>query len=322
MRGSSQNGGQVRLDISAGKSSKRHAHEGKSVDYTLDDLIHPSPVSEKTLESTWEQKPSQVPDVVIWSGVGIASLLALGIFFWLRSDTPSRQQVPIVEIPADPEPASNLHAALMQPVSEYLSADTIEKKRAYVRNPEQTLQRMEHHYAVHPLIPQTCESFIKIQPFFYKQRQLWHVTAKTGRNSAVALMLEQMADGKFLVDWESHVDYQPMPWKQYLEEKPNKEMAFRVMVQDSTHYAYEFSSETQWAAYELTQSHSEETAYGYVLRDSDAHKALTEGLSQGPKRMILRLQASKGFAALRAFVIKDLISDSIYRIEPPSSLDD
>jgi hypothetical protein len=75
-------------------------------------------------------------------------------------------------------------------------------------------------------------------------------------------------------------------------------------------------------AYELTQSHSEETAYGYVLRDSDAHKALTEGLSQGPKRMILRLQASKGFAALRAFVIKDLISDSIYRIEPPSSLDD
>ncbi|MFM2170554.1 MAG: hypothetical protein RI957_783 [Verrucomicrobiota bacterium] len=322
MRDSNQNGGQVRLDISAGKSSKRHAHEGKSVDYTLDDLIHPSPVAEKNLESTWEQKRSSVPDIVIWFSVVAASLLLLGVFFWLRSDKSSNSAIPIAESPAGAQEMTNIHDSLLASVREYLSADTIEKKLPHVRNPGPTKQRMEQYHADHPLIAQTCESFIKIQPFFYKQRQLWHVTAKTGRNSAVALMLEQMADGKFLVDWESHVDYQPMPWKQYLEEKPNKEMTFRVTVQDSTHYAYEFSSETQWAAYELTQSHSEETAYGYVLRDSDAHKALTEALSQGPKRMILRLQASKGFAAQRAFVIKDLISDSIYRIEPPSSLDD
>ena len=38
--------------------------------------------------------------------------------------------------------------------------------------------------------------------------------------------------------------------------------------------------------------------------------------------MILSLQTSKEFAARKAVVIKEIVSDSIYRIEPPSTLND
>lgn len=288
----------------------------------IDVLIDRPHMASRDMESAWTQKQSSIPDSVIWLSVVVAIMIALGIFLYLQSGKPSQDQMQSPLITMDEQNDRRIHAIMLQTVHDYLQSDRVETKVLWVRNPEQTRKRMEKYYAVQPFTPQKCVSLERVKPFFYQERQLWHVVAKIDRTTAVALMLEEVEDGRFLVDWESHVDYQPMPWEEFILEQPHEAMSFRVTAESSTYYAHEFSDESKWVSYQLRQKDSEHMVHAYAARDTAVHAMMDKAVSGGPRRMILRLQTSKEFAAKKAMVIKEVVSDSIYRIEPPTSLTD
>lgn len=301
---------------------RHRAYEGKSIELGIDVLLNQPQMEQKDLESSWSQKSSRIPDRAIWLGAVIVVMIAVLIFLNLQSNKPSENQLQASAESMIENNDARIHATLWQTVSNYLQSDRIESMLPLIRNAEPTRKRLEKYYASQPFSPQQCLSLEKVKPFFYKERQLWHVVAKIDQKTAVALMLEEIPDGRYLVDWESHVDYQPMPWEQYILEQPHETMAFRVTAESSNFYAHEFSDESRWVSYQLRQKNSEHMVHGYAPRDSELHKQMDKAVSEGPRRIILRLQTSKEFAARRGVVIKGMVSDSIYRIEPPTSLSD
>ena len=159
-------------------------------------------------------------------------------------------------------------------------------------------------------------------PLTLSGRPFWQVLAVIDATHGEAILLEQISDTEVRVDWESHVDYQPMPWQDYARNPSAKAMAFRVMVEESPRYVGEFMDERRWASFRLSNPDTEEILYGYVLRDSALHGRIQNALARSSRRMILRLQGSSEIKARQSVVIHELISEDTYRIDAPTSLTD
>lgn len=304
------------------RAPKRQTNKGKSVDYTIDALLKRPVGKEKNQEPEWGDKRTPLSDGWMWLGVlGISAVVLIAYFSMGSAKQESTENI-TTAAPTNEEVGKKIFTTIQQTLQGYFNADTLEKKIAFVRNPSATKPRMEKFYSSHPLLPRECLSVVRMKPFFYGDKQLWHVVAQLKDRSGVAVMVEQVGDDQFLVDWESHVDYQPMKWDDFLTQKPDDAMSFRVTVEDSPYYLHEFSDEKQWASFKLSQNDSDLMVHGYVPRDSEAHKKILAALSNGPKRIILRVKASREIVAKDSLVIQDMISDSIYRIHPPQSLND
>lgn len=207
-------------------------------------------------------------------------------------------------------------------VRSYLSATSVEEKLRYVRHAPGIRQRMEKYYESHPLEPMTCDIVTKYQPFTLSDRPFWGVRAVIRKDLAFTILLEQVAATTVLVDWESHVCYQPMAWEQYIKDKPTKPIAFRLNIKKTSYYFGEFVDERRWASYQLSMPYDSEILYGYVLRDSEAHKEIQRTLENKSSRIILRLQASAMLTATKSVVIESFVSGNHIRMDPPTSLFD
>lgn len=305
------------------EENKRRHFEGKSIDYTIDDLMHKKTETGDTSEKGWGKKEGKIP-------VGFVVLFAcflLGAVAVIYRFIDKEQKMITEQVPVDPGTHEDAVAlALIKSIEStmrsYLAAKTIEEKLAFVRHPEAMKARMEAFYRNTPLTAQPCELVTKFRPLSLGGRPFWQVLAVIDSTQGEAILLEQISDTEVRVDWESHVNYQPMPWKDYVETPSARPMAFRVIVEESPRYVGEFMDERRWASFRLSNPDVEAVLYGYVLRDSELYRKIQTALSESSRRMILRLQGSTEIKARHCVVIHDLISDDTYRIEPPTSLTD
>jgi hypothetical protein len=220
------------------------------------------------------------------------------------------------------ENAHDLVQAIERTVRNYYAANTIEEKIQYVRHAEQMRPRMEMHYATHPLEAEQCELVTNFQLLTIGGKTFWKVLAIKHQKKAELILLEQISDTEVLVDWDSHVDFEFMPWDQYLREPPSSSICYRLSVKGTHRYVAEFMNESQWVCYRLTKPSSDRILFGYVRRNSSLHREIHNALSSGSNRMILKIQYSTMMRAKDSVVIQELISDSIFRTDPPKSLKD
>lgn len=155
-------------------------------------------------------------------------------------------------------------------VSGYYSSSHIEAKLQYVRHPERVSILMEHYYKNHPMVTGEFAQFEKYSaldlegvPFVYARVQL-----NNGKSENV--LLEQMGDGSFKLDWESNVHYLPMSWPDYIHQRPTRPMTMRVMVAPDNFYVYEFRDNQKYDCYKLTAINSDDYIFGYVEKGSVA----------------------------------------------------
>lgn len=166
----------------------------------------------------------------------------------------------------------------------YLSADTVAKKAAFVRNRKTVEPLMQDYYRSRPLVVGNLTQRFS----FFKAESLGDTIwlAKTqGRNY---IYMELTADGEYLIDWPSDVVYQENDWAQFVEEKSSDPTEFRVLVKyaqlDGVH-AFEFSEYNRYRCFRLTLPDSDAYLWGYTEVDSVVDRELVKycSLAKGKK---------------------------------------
>lgn len=305
------------------KEKKRRHFEGKSIEYTIDELLQNQTATGDGSEKGWGEKQGKIPVGFVMLIAGFLLCIAVIVYQLIDQDQEMlTSQTPADEIVTEDAVARELIQSIESTVRSYLAAATIEEKMRFVRHPQAMQPRMEAFYRWNPLTPQHCELVTKMRPLTLEGRPFWQVLAIIDQNRGEAMLLEQISDTEVLIDWESHVDYQPVAWSQYVQEPTTVTMSFRVVIEESPRYLGEFMDESRWVSYRLSNSGVEEVLYGYVPRDSPLHQSLQNAQAKGSQRMILSLQSSPEFKARQSVVIKALISEDIYRIDAPTSVND
>lgn len=305
------------------EEKKRRYFEGKSIEYTVDELLHKNVATGDFLETGWGEKQGKIPAGFVAILVGFLICVAVIVYQVIDKDQEMViDQTPIKELATEEAVARQLIASIESTVRGYLAAATIEEKARFVRHPGVTKLRMESFYQNTPLEPSPCDLVTKLRPLTLGGRPFWQALAIIDQTRGEGLLLEQISDTEVLIDWESHVDYQPMPWQAYTEKPVSVPMSFRVIVEESPRYFDEFMDESRWVSYRLTNPGTEAMIYGYVLRNSPLHQAILSAQAKGFKRMILNLKGSPEIKAPQSVVIQGLVSENIYRLQAPTTLTD
>lgn len=154
-------------------------------------------------------------------------------------------------------------------VRSYYAADQISEKLKYVRNPDYVRGIMEGYYEQQPIVTEEFDQLDKYSalvvdkvPFVYAR-----VLMKSGKSHDV--LLEQMTDGSYKLDWESEVHYQPLSWDDFIRQRPTKSYVMRVAVKPESFYVYQFRDGSKFDCYQLSARNSDRYAYGYVVKGSE-----------------------------------------------------
>lgn len=305
---------------------KRAFFEGKSVEYTIDEIMQPEVTYDpNAIEQEWGKKSYKIPAGWIAVLCMLGAVIAYGTYRVI--DNNRRAEVRIVEtqqVLLEPkvDEAEVLVQSIERTVREFYAAKTIDEKLLHVRHPEAMRARMEAFYAKHPLQAEPCEIVTNFQPLTLGGIHYWKVLARKEDKKGSFVLLEQVSATHALVDWDSLVDFQAVPWEQYAAEKPFTAMSFRLEVEETPRYIGEFIDESSWVSYRLTKPKSESILYGYARRNSDTHQRIEAARQAGSRHLICKLQCSPAMKAKDSVVIQEMMSDSFYRSSPPKSLYD
>lgn len=302
---------------------RRPSFEGKSVDYTIDEIMQPEVTYDpNAIEQEWGNKKNAIPRGWVVLFILFLGGVSYGMYRVLVKNRIAEQSIVsnnlVVNQPTV-DTAYDLVQSIDSRVKRYLAARTIDERLVHVRHAAEMRPRMEMYYAKHPLQAEECQLVTNYQPLTVNGRTFWKVLAIKGGNQGEWISLEQISDTEVLIDWDSQVDFAIVPWDDYLREPTFGPMVYRLEVEETHRYVAEFMNESEWACYILTKPKSDGMLYGYVRRNSMTHDSLRNALQNGSNQMILKIQASIAMKARNSVVIQELISDSIFRVDPPKS---
>jgi len=151
----------------------------------------------------------------------------------------------------------------------YYAAENIEQKLKYVRQAERVKPLMKHYYQDKPIAAGEFDQFEKYRATDLEGLPFVHARIRLKSGVVNEVLLEQVGDGSFRLDWESVVNYQPMPWEDFIAQRPAKAMAMRVLAKRDKFYVFEFRDELQYDCYHLSVPNSDEYIFGYVEKGSE-----------------------------------------------------
>lgn len=304
-----------RLEVAKGEGVEART---ATVDEILDDTgALESP--DVPLEESWGGEAKRWP-VVPWGWFVLVTLICVGFAGWsLRHLIENRHVTELAvsrttELFSDEEQrkeeARVLYQKLKDRATEYLASDTIEERLRHVRHPGRVAPLMSDWYEDHPLKGEKFMELGTFQPLTLDMKPFWVMRVRTD-DRRHSLLLEQTEEDEVLVDWETDVCFQPMPWERFVSERPEGEFDFRVEVRPDNFFAYEFSDESSYRCLRLAVRDSREHLFGYVERGSELERRILPLLRRRawPVPMIVRLRFVPGSAARRSVVISELISE-------------
>lgn len=151
----------------------------------------------------------------------------------------------------------------------YLIAASVEEKLRYVRHADRVRPMMERYYRTHAMKPEGFRNFERIRSMGLESLSFVYGQVELNNGDKHKLLLEQLEDGSFKVDWESDVCYLPVAWDDYLENGPTEPVVMRVYIKRDHFYAYEFKDEDRLDSYQLTTRDSDDHLFGFVEKDSE-----------------------------------------------------
>lgn len=264
------------------------------------------------LEQAWGSKKRSVP--IGWSV--LATLIICAVGGWavlnlfkaqpgIEAATQAKNEVTLNYEKEDKEVKKTLNL-MESSVRGYLSAENVDELLPFVRHPERVKPLMEHYYQTHEIHPGEFRHFKRIRSMGMDSLSFVYGRVALQDDSSRKMLIEQLEDGSFRVDWESDVCYLPMNWEKYISEQPSQPMDMRVTVTPDHFYAYEFRDESLLTCYKIKTRDSEEHLFGFVKKGSsqaiDIHKIISKSLEYGGGReepMILRLRFTKGTSSKR-----------------------
>ena len=200
-------------------------------------------------------------------------------------------------------------------VKGYFSADQIDQRLSYVRQPERVRLLMEKYYQDHPMKTGEFRQFEKYSALDIEKVPFVYAKVRLQNKESHDVLLEQMNDGSFRLDWESHIHYQPITWDDFVRQRPAEPMVMRVAIKPDSFYAYEFRDNQKYDCYQLRAQNSDEYIFGYVVKGSELSIQLrqffmhTRRLSElNAEPMILQLSFPQGGASKNCVYIDRLMA--------------
>jgi|UniRef100_UPI0037835FB7 hypothetical protein len=162
----------------------------------------------------------------------------------------------------------------------FFESDTIEKKLAYVRDPQRVRPLMENFYRNRSLEHREWKSLGWILPVEEPGYRLGYAQAVFGDAEPVSLIIEELGDGGFRVDWESSVRYGEIGWNEFIQTQPATPKLFRVIASKPRHAP---SAEAPQGSEILEIKHPEEddVIYAYFDRQDPKFQPLLQQLQTG-----------------------------------------
>ena len=111
----------------------------------------------------------------------------------------------------------------------FFEAADVEQQLAYARDPERVRPLMADYYRSHPHTPLEWKSLGWVLPVEEPGYRLGYAQAVFANADPVSLIIEEMADGSFRVDWESSVRYGELDWEEFIKTQPSAPKLFRVI---------------------------------------------------------------------------------------------
>lgn len=206
----------------------------------------------------------------------------------------------------------------------YFSARSADELVRSVRHPERVIPLIRKHGKTEALFQGKLKTIRDLQPMSFENRaNFWLASVTLENDSYLDVLLEIDEAGNPLIDWETLVCHQPMPWDQFARERPaGQSFDFRVFVQRDTFYSHEFKDAKRWVCFRLNTLDGEETLYGYVsVANEDAEKLIELAKENAEKStsLILRIGIPEGLASRRSVVIEKLVSPRWVYLDPPES---
>jgi len=208
----------------------------------------------------------------------------------------------------------------------YLAADSIETLLPYVRHPERVKPFMETYYQSHPIKPGAFERFNRIRSMGLAGFSFVYTDTRLKDGQSHKILLEELENGSFLVDWESDVCYQPIEWEEYIKKRPPEAFDMRVKITIDNFYAYEFKDESNLQCFKIKTRDSNEYLFGYLKKGTQAASKIQRIVlksyqfgSQQDIPMILRLRFPKDSHSKRCVWIDAMRSPRWTYAKPPDT---
>jgi hypothetical protein len=218
--------------------------------------------------------------------------------------------------------ASALVERIEAMLSAFFAATRVERWQGMIRQPERVMPMIREYHARQPQMPGAMRSLRALEAITLDRRgNFWMASVMLESGEPRSLLIEIAPDGRPLVDWETFVCHQPMPWDEFARKRPEeKPMDFRVYVEADNFYSHEFSDSNKWMSFRLTALDAEETLFGYLPKDHKDLPAILSYLQMNNGRktsLILRLNVPHGLQSRRGVVIEKLMSPRWLYMDPP-----
>lgn len=291
----------------------------------------PESVEPVDVEEEWADRRRRLRGSLPIGFVILFGVLLVGGGLWaiVRLTTGERRIESEAEVMADrlleEERRTQSATALLEMVEEqlgkYLAAATVAEKVAFVRHPERVEPLMESYYRAQPLVPHGYERIGHFAPLALDQIPFIGLSVELDDGRDMTLLIEQIGEQEVRFDWESEVAYQPMPLADYLEQRPEEPMDFRVFASFDEFHAFEFADVERWRSLYLTARDSDEYLFAYVERESDADRKIMEFIGADQKRpvpLLLRLRFLPGARSTRSVQVDEVLAPRWAYLENPA----
>jgi len=307
---------------------ERIFHEGRSQEPDVDTLLAPTTVD--AADSPWDA-PKRHREPVPWGWFALVGLLLGTALTWsllrvneggqrvadtrkdavdmresdLRKDTEARVLLDEIEATA----------------RRFCEAEDVPGLLGLIRHRERLSSLVEDHYADRPVREGTVVRLKQILPLpNLGDGEFWVASLELDRGPRT-LLVESLPDGSVAVDWESAVCHQPVPWDDFVENRPEGvTYEFRVYAEPDNLFSHEFADESRWICFRLTTKDSDRSLVGYTPRDGPVAAAIVEQLKLASGRKvpcILRLSIPKGLTSHSGAVIEHLVSPRWIHLHSP-----
>ncbi len=213
-------------------------------------------------------------------------------------------------------------------VKKYLESETIEERAKYCRHSEATLAKMKRYYSGDKVLDTySFKEIVKSIELRKAGKIVSFVTASVSNEAEdqKTFMIEHLADGGYVVDWELAVVYQPGDWEAFIKDKDVNEQAFRVELRERINYGpylYEFDDDSKYQAYRVSLGTDEDKfLLAYAEKDSLVDKQLKymhvkhkkdKKKADDPIQPILKLAFPENAFSDQCVMITEVLSSTWY----------
>jgi len=251
--------------------------------------------------SLWQIAPIVVVLLIVFGGI------LFGIKYYSSTTAPAAPSRSAAILPPETiDPSENEPPVFTRPPQEvaeaFISADSIEEKLKWVRNPDDIRTRIKLYPT--EAVSGSATEIIPMGVASSTNHVFARFLAKLTGDSKRLLCVIPTDDGP-KVDWDAYARYTSAPWVNILDGSAQS-AEVRVFLQPGYYYVHSYRDDSVWLCYQASSPDLELPLYFYASKDSKRGKLLSANFpvgTRGPIRMTLSISSEKDTHKNRQFTI-------------------